>query len=346
MLPSLRGSSPGRPAACQPRTTRLEGRLFRAGPRRPGSVGIWRPDVSSKRSRQQARTCSCSMTDRQPGFRRPRTSRAIPRAARRRCRHRLAPRPPRTGGADRRVQRINPRWVTTQGGGHRLQRARRERDRESAERAYGHYAGERARIREQAQRGGQWEERGYGQGRKKRKGKDTAKAFEKKLARLDTVEKPWRPWQLRLELAPVRRGGDVVARLEQAVVRARSVPARADRPRIATASSAETAPTGQRSCAHSYQSAARRRQALDHAPSALIGELPQGEGPFSNAHPLLATFCAESSLPAGDNRGLLAKFALGPRRCRAARPLALPRRTQPSLARTPRRPRRQRARPR
>ena len=64
----------------------------------------------------------------------------------------------------------------------------------------------------------QWEERGYGQGRKKKKTKDVAKQFEKKLGRLERVEKPWSPWRLELELVPTRRAGDVVARLEQAVV--------------------------------------------------------------------------------------------------------------------------------
>jgi ATPase subunit of ABC transporter with duplicated ATPase domains len=192
----------------------------------------------------------------------------------------------------------------------------RERDRESAERAYGHYAGQRARIREQAQRMRQWEERGYGQGRKKKKGKDVAKAFEKKLARLDTVEKPWRPWQLQLELAPVRRGGDVVARLEHAVLeygRFRIGPLdlelrTGDRLAILGPNGAGKT-TLVRALLGEMPLAEGRRWI---GPSVLIGELPQGEGPFSSADPLLATFRAQSRLPAGEARGLLAKFALGP----------------------------------
>ena len=41
---------------------------------------------------------------------------------------------------------------------------------------------------------------------------------EKALARLEVVEKPWEGWDLHLELAPSSRSGDVVARLDRAVV--------------------------------------------------------------------------------------------------------------------------------
>src|SRR5207249_67605 len=64
----------------------------------------------------------------------------------------------------------------------------------------------------------QWEERGYGQGRRKKKSKDVGKAFEKKLERLERVDKPWEPWRLRLELRPSARSGESVARLDRAVV--------------------------------------------------------------------------------------------------------------------------------
>ena len=89
---------------------------------------------------------------------------------------------------------------------------------ERHEGAYRHYATERDRIQEQARTMRRWEERGYGQGRKKKKSKDVGKRFEKKLGLLERVEKPWSPWRLELELTPTRRAGDVVARLEQAVI--------------------------------------------------------------------------------------------------------------------------------
>ena len=96
--------------------------------------------------------------------------------------------------------------------------AQREAGRERHESAYAGYVSERERLEEQARRMRQWEERGYGQGRKKKKSKDVKKAAAKKLGRLDRVEKPWSPWQLQLSLAPAARGGDVVARLSGAVV--------------------------------------------------------------------------------------------------------------------------------
>ena len=96
--------------------------------------------------------------------------------------------------------------------------AQREAARERHESSYAGYVSERERLEEQARRMRQWEERGYGQGRKKKKTKDVKKAAAKKLGRLERVEKPWAPWQLRLSLAPAARGGDVVARLSGAVV--------------------------------------------------------------------------------------------------------------------------------
>jgi ATPase subunit of ABC transporter with duplicated ATPase domains len=44
------------------------------------------------------------------------------------------------------------------------------------------------------------------------------KATEKAIERLEVVEKPWEPWELQLELRAATRAGDVVARLDGAVV--------------------------------------------------------------------------------------------------------------------------------
>jgi ATPase subunit of ABC transporter with duplicated ATPase domains len=64
----------------------------------------------------------------------------------------------------------------------------------------------------------EWEQRGYGQGRKKKKSKDVKRTYGAKLARVEKVEKPYEPWELRLSLSPAARSGDVVVRLEGAVV--------------------------------------------------------------------------------------------------------------------------------
>ena len=94
----------------------------------------------------------------------------------------------------------------------------RSAGRKRHEAAYAGYVSEHSRLEEQARRMRQWEERGYGQGRKKKKTKDIKKAAGKKLGQLDHVEKPWTPWQLRLSLGPAQRGGDLVARLSAATV--------------------------------------------------------------------------------------------------------------------------------
>src|SRR2546430_13611901 len=62
------------------------------------------------------------------------------------------------------------------------------------------------------------ERRGYGQGRKKKKSKDVKRTYGAKLARVEAVEKPYEPWDLRLSLAPAARSGEVAVRLEDAVV--------------------------------------------------------------------------------------------------------------------------------
>jgi ATPase subunit of ABC transporter with duplicated ATPase domains len=84
--------------------------------------------------------------------------------------------------------------------------------------AYDQYATEKSRLEEQMRRMQQWEERGYGQGRKKKRTKDVKKRFGGRLERLDRVEKPYEPWELRLGLSAERRSGDSVLRLRDAVV--------------------------------------------------------------------------------------------------------------------------------
>ena len=103
------------------------------------------------------------------------------------------------------------------GGWTEYEQARAQALRRQAE-AYGAYEGERSRLEEQLRRMQQWEERGYGQGRKKKKTKDVKKSIGGRIERLGAVDKPYEPWELRLELTPQSRGGDVVARLDRAVV--------------------------------------------------------------------------------------------------------------------------------
>ena len=193
--------------------------------------------------------------------------------------------------------------------------AQREATRERHESAYAGYVSERERLEEQARRMRQWEERGYGQGRKKKKSKDVKKAAAKKLARVERVEKPWAPWQLQLSLAPASRGGDVVARLSEAVVERdgfRVGPIdlelrHGDRLAVLGRNGAGKTTLLQALLGELPLASGEHRL----GPGTVLGELPQGAGPFAGEERLLDRFVAESGLAAGEARSLLATFALG-----------------------------------
>ena len=193
--------------------------------------------------------------------------------------------------------------------------AQREAGRERHESAYAGYVSERERLEEQARRLRQWEERGYGQGRKKKKSKDVKKTAAKKLGRLDRVEKPWSPWQLQLSLAPAARGGDVVARLSGAVVENGGFSVgpidlelrHGDRLAVVGRNGSGKT-TLLRALLGELPLASGERRL---GPSTVLGELPQGTGPFAGEERLLDRFVAESGVGAGEARSLLATFALG-----------------------------------
>ena len=193
--------------------------------------------------------------------------------------------------------------------------AQRSAARERHEAAYAGYASERTRLEEQARRMRQWEERGYGQGRKKKKTKDIKKAAARKLGQLERVEKPWSPWRLRLSLGPSQRGGDVVARLTGAVIERggfRLGPVdlelrHGDRLALLGRNGAGKTTLLQALLGELPLAAGERRL----GPGTVLGQLPQGRGPFAGGERLLERFSELSGLPAGEARSLLATFALG-----------------------------------
>jgi ATPase subunit of ABC transporter with duplicated ATPase domains len=180
---------------------------------------------------------------------------------------------------------------------------------------YEGYIAEQARIQEQARRMQQWEERGYGQGRKKKKSKDVKKSFAKKLDNLDAVEKPYEPWELRLGLAAASRSGDVVVRLEHAVVQRgafRLGPVDLEinwGDRLAITGANGSGKT-------SLLDALLGRLPLGAGtrwlgPGVVLGDLEQRRETFSGEETLLDGFLRESGLLAEEARTLLAKFGLG-----------------------------------
>ena len=124
---------------------------------------------------------------------------------------------------DRTVERVveldewTHRVTEYAGGWSGYERARTSALRRQRE-AYEQYEGDKARLEAQQRRMQQWEQRGYGQGRKKKKSKDVKKAYAGRIERLERIDKPYEHWELRLDLSPPERSGDVVVQLEHAVV--------------------------------------------------------------------------------------------------------------------------------
>jgi ATPase subunit of ABC transporter with duplicated ATPase domains len=110
------------------------------------------------------------------------------------------------------------RGTTEYSGGWSDYETERERRRDRHYRRWEASVAERRRIEEQQRRMAEWERRGYGQGRKKKKSKDVKRTYGAKLRQVETVEKPYEPWELHLSLAPAARSGETVVRLEDAVV--------------------------------------------------------------------------------------------------------------------------------
>ncbi len=193
-----------------------------------------------------------------------------------------------------------------------------ERTREAGVRrqyaAYDAYTDEKTRLEEQLRRMQRWEERGYGQGRKKKKTKDVKSSIGGRIDRLERAEKPYEPWQLRLSLGGDRRPGDLVARLEHAVVERGSFSlgpidlALGWRDRLAV-----VGPNG--SGKTTLLDALLGRIPLTSGSRSVgvgvvLGELDQRRTELASG-PLLAQFVSASRLAPEEVRTLLAKFGIG-----------------------------------
>jgi ATPase subunit of ABC transporter with duplicated ATPase domains len=185
---------------------------------------------------------------------------------------------------------------------------RRQRD------AYEQYEREKGRLQELQRRMQQWEERGYGQGRRKKRSKDVKRTFGGRIERLERVEKPYEPWELRIPLAAERRSGDVVVRLEDAVVERGSFTLGplalelgwADRLAIVGRNG-----SGKTTLVEVLLG----RLPLSHGrlwtgPGVVVGELTQHRDELARGE-LLRLFTSASGLGEEDARTLLAKFGLG-----------------------------------
>jgi ATPase subunit of ABC transporter with duplicated ATPase domains len=203
-------------------------------------------------------------------------------------------------------------------GGWSEYEASRERARAEHERAFAQWSDERARFgelhrdrREQARGGGKQADR---RGTHALMSKTRAAARRVEWLERDRVEKPWQPWELRLDLAPSGRSGDLVVALEDAVVE--RGPFRlgpldfgvqwGERLSIAGPNGSGKTTLIDALLGRLPLVTGERRV----GPAVVFGEIGQERPLFATDEPLIRSFCAQSSLREGEARTLLAKFDL------------------------------------
>jgi ATPase subunit of ABC transporter with duplicated ATPase domains len=217
--------------------------------------------------------------------------------------------------------------------------AARELARSQQYEAHEKYRSERARLVDRARTQRAWAEEGARRTKKKPRDPDKAqrdffvnrtekqaskvRATEKKLAQLEAVEKPWEGWQLHVTLAPKARSGDVVARLEGAVIqRGEGSPEHPGfrlgpvdleigwQERVAVLGPNGSGKTTLLQALLGRLPLAEGRRHV--GPGVVVGEMDQGRGVFAGAGTVLDIFLARTGYAVDEARSLLAKFALGP----------------------------------
>jgi len=142
-----------------------------------------------------------------------------------------------------------------------------------------------------------------------------AARLDKAIERLEVVEKPWEGWELRMELAATGRSGDVVARLDKAVVQRGGFTLGPIDLEIAWADRvALLGPNG--SGKTTLLDAILGRIPLTSGerwlgPGVRVGELDQARRQFAEDATVLAGFIAATGMVLSESRSLLAKFGLG-----------------------------------
>ncbi len=229
----------------------------------------------------------------------------------------------------------------------------REVARQRAWEAYEEYETRRTGLAGRAQREREWATQGLSRAKKKPDDNDkNIKAFkinqteqlagkaartEKMMERLDVVEEPREPWQLRLVLASAPRSGEVVARLQHAQVQHGSFTLGPvdlqigygekvviEGPNGAGKSTLLGALLGEIPLAAGIQW---------RGPGVVVGRLEQARVQLADAPTVLAAFMAATGLLVPDARTLLAKFGIGAEHVnRAAESLSPGERTRLVLA--------------
>ncbi|MFP5487604.1 MAG: ABC-F family ATP-binding cassette domain-containing protein, partial [Acidimicrobiia bacterium] len=245
------------------------------------------------------------------------------------------------------------------GGGWQAYLDERERARRHAWERFEEYDSSRRSLADRAQRQREWAQQGKAKARRSMgdepdknirafkidqteqlagKAAQTKRAIE----RLDVVEKPREPWQLRLEIPATERSGDVVARLDEVVVDR----AEAERPGFRLGPIDVLVGYGDRIALVGHNGSGKTtlidvlvgRLAPTSGTAALgrsvvVGEIEQVREQLGADRPVLRVFTDATGWDVSDVRTLLAKFGLvGEHVDRPAASLSPGERTRASLA--------------
>ncbi|MGH2685036.1 MAG: ABC-F family ATP-binding cassette domain-containing protein [Actinomycetota bacterium] len=216
------------------------------------------------------------------------------------------------------------------GGGWAEYLALRDAARRNEEEAYATYVAERERLKGQVQQKREWASQGAKKVKKSgetdkfirhfnmqasEKQASKARMSERRLERLDRVDKPWEGWELQLKLEAASRSGEVVFRLEQAIVERGSFRlgpidlevSWQDRLAIIGRNG-----TGKTTLLHALLG---RLPLVSGSrfigPGVVVGDLDQRRAQLTSDAGLLRAFSAASGLVPQEARSLLAKFGLG-----------------------------------
>jgi ATPase subunit of ABC transporter with duplicated ATPase domains len=222
---------------------------------------------------------------------------------------------------------------STYGGGWAAYRSERAADQSHAADDYAAYEAQRSELRRRGQRERQWATTGVAREKKHPRDNDKsqrnfriertealagrARRTERALDSLEAVEKPWDGWDLRFNISEAARSGDVVVRLEGAVIERGDLTlgpfeldiAWADRVALVGPNGSGKTTLVEAVLGRLPLSAGTRRL----GPSVVVGELAQDRRILGDGPVLTDAFTAVTGLPPDQARSQLAKFGLGSR---------------------------------
>jgi ATPase subunit of ABC transporter with duplicated ATPase domains len=219
--------------------------------------------------------------------------------------------------------------ATMYGGGWQAYLDEREAARRAAWERFEEYDSQRKGLARRAQREREWATQGLSKVRKSDEKDKNIRAYrinqteqlagraartERAIDRLEVVDKPREPWHLRLVVPSVGRSGDVVTRLDGAVVERGSFVLGpidltvAAGERIAIVGSNGSGKTTLLEALVGRQELTAGRRYV--GPSVVVGEVEQARDRLEAAPSLLRAFQDATGMDTADGRTLLAKFGL------------------------------------